>query len=103
MGGFSYSIEYIPGKENYMSDGISRSLNGFGSVGLKKLNSDNEHVIVPTLSAVASVYDNPFSDLSYSSSTEFKEVWKLLDTSIDVDYLFEPSIRYFEKIGNKLF
>ena len=103
LGGFSYQIEYIPGKENYLSDGISRSLNGFGSVGLKKLTNRDDHLVIPSLSAVAAVYDNRFENLSYTDSTEFKEVWNLLSSRGEIDYLYEPSIRYFEKLGNKLF
>ena len=59
--------------------------------------------MIPSLSAVAAVYDNRFENLSYTDSTEFKEVWDLLSTKGEIDYLYEPSIRYFEKLGNKLF
>ena len=103
LGGFTYAIEYIPGKENYLADGVSRSLNGFGSVGLKKLTDTDNHITIPVVSAVAATYDNRLDDLNYGDSTEFKDVWSILDTNTDVDYLFEPSVRYFEKIGNKLY
>jgi len=78
LGGFHYEICWIPGKENLISDGISRSLSGHGKTGLVPISDQNDSLNVPNVSGIAANYDTRFENLDYSRSTEFGTIFEIL-------------------------
>ena len=104
LGGFAYSVTWVPGITNYIGDGISRSLGLVGG-GTKPVTGE-VNINIPEVSGVSCFSgDNRMDNLDYSKSKNFSKVWELLCTSgVDaLDLLEHPEIRYYERIGDRLF
>ena len=99
LGNFAYTISWIPGKENLVGDGISRSITA--TTGTQVVTG--EKLRLPSVAGFSTYTgDARMDNFDYNNSLEFKEVYqKLLAGESDIH--LHPEIRYFELLGNKLY
>ena len=102
LGGMDYVIEWVPGRDHLMADGVSRSLEGFPNEGLKPINRPENNITMPSVCNVSARYDQRLEKLDYSKSADFGEIYALLgDETLSFDV--EPKVRYYERLNNKLY
>ena len=102
LAGHNFVIEWVPGKDHLLADGVSRSLGVFGTKGLEPIPTSPT---IPHIMAISSKYDPRLDHLDYSISKDFADIYKELgDKSIILpDYHTHPKLRYHERHGSKLY
>jgi hypothetical protein len=100
LGNFAYSVCWIPGSKNLVGDGISRSINS--DTGTVPISGDKVRVPQELCPMSTFTGDERLSAFNYNTSKEFKVTFEKLSRG-ETDIHLHPEIRYFEKLGKKLY